>query len=245
MISSTSLQTILQIMAHQTTSNTIRKTSHTFYNSRKDISYHFGPVFQQHVPFIMGKGARTLKMIKKQTGGYVQVMQPDQFHPFPWFLVRGGMKSVFNAVARLEQIRDEAARRMPIQQPQQPQQPQQLQRQQSFYPNPNTIPLQPRAKEFVQQIGNNSQVGRTSSVSEGYFPAEEYVPRSPDYSPKNDDEPHYSAEDPQYSEEPHYSAEDPQYSNEEPNYSPPGHDEGAHESKKKIIKKKNNAQASN
>ena len=216
-------------MAHQTNSKTSRKTTHTFYNSRKDISYHFGPVFQQHVPFIMGKGARTLKMIKKQTGGYVQVMQPDQFHPFPWFLVRGGMKSVFNAVARLEQIRDEAARRMPIHQPQQPQQPQQqqLQHQQSFYPNPNTVPLQPRAKEFVQQIGDNSQVGRTSSVSEGYFPADEYVPRSPDYSPKNDDEPHYSAEDPQYSEE--------------PNYSPPDHEKEAHESKKKIIKKKNNA----
>ena len=152
-------------MAHQTTSNTIRKTSHTFYNSRKDISYHFGPVFQQHVPFIMGKGARTLKMIKKQTGGYVQVMQPDQFHPFPWFLVRGGMKSVFNAVARLEQIRDEAARRMPIHQPQQPQHQQHAGHAQAYA----IAQRQVLTPEVAYSAATNNSMASSMSWADGSF----------------------------------------------------------------------------
>lgn len=90
------------------------KTKQFFYNYKGDYSFHLGPVFDEHVAFMVGKGAKTLKMIRKQTGAHCQIMKSDQYHPLPWFLVRGSIRSILGAVEKLLEIRGEADRRMPV-----------------------------------------------------------------------------------------------------------------------------------
>ena len=86
-------------------------TTMPHYNNFNTVSFHFGPVDDKDVGFFIGKKGATIKKIKSDSGAYVRVMTPDNFHPQSWFFVSGNIQSVMFAVNFLQQLRNEAENR--------------------------------------------------------------------------------------------------------------------------------------
>ena len=85
-----------------------------YFNRPGQVSYHFGPIKEEHIGFMMGSKANTLVLIRNTTGAYVKIMPSDQYHSTKWFLVTGSNYSVKWAVNWLWNIQKEAYCRIKI-----------------------------------------------------------------------------------------------------------------------------------
>ena len=210
-------------------------TNMPHYNNFNTVSFHFGPVNEKDVGFIIGKKGATIKKIKNDSGAYVRVMKPDSFHPEPWFYVSGNFQAVMHAVGFLRQLRNEAQNRRGDTGAQKPKgnkgQNQQFQHQQPLLQHQQGKYSQ--AQPYLQQQnGKYSQVhpARQYMVE----PASQYVPehiaqehnvfqasfQSP-VSVAQSNEPSYSPNSPSYSpKSPSYSPKSPSYSPKSPSFSP-------------------------
>ena len=87
-------------------------TQQSHYNHYGQVSFHFGPVREEHVGFCIGSNSSNLKQIYQETGAYIQLMSPDHYHHQNWFLITGTSQQVTHARNWLNSIRKEAINRI-------------------------------------------------------------------------------------------------------------------------------------
>ena len=85
------------------------------YNKYGELSFHFGPVKDQHMGFCVGTDGSTLKTITEKTGAKIKIMKADSDHPDPWFLITGNFNQLKWARNWLNAVRKEAIERIPLQ----------------------------------------------------------------------------------------------------------------------------------
>lgn len=85
------------------------------YNNYGEMSFHFGPIKNEHMGFCVGTDGSTLKSITEKTGAKIKIMKADSDHPDPWFLISGTPGQIKWARNWLNAVRKEAIQRIPLQ----------------------------------------------------------------------------------------------------------------------------------